>query len=53
MIYNSQYIRQKKLSRILGKELDTKLCGEGKCLFMLDLTNKNFICDDEISAFVD
>ena len=50
--YDEQFIRQKKLSRIVGQELEYPSKVVGICLFDLDKKNERFWCDyDEIWSF--
>ena len=52
MIYDKNFLRQMKLSRVLGTPLSYPEKVEGICLFQLDLKNQWFLCDyDEIWSF--
>jgi len=53
MLYDEQFLRQKKLARILDEELVYPTDFKGKCLFQQDYINHNFWCDyDEIWTFL-
>jgi hypothetical protein len=52
MLYDEQFLRQKKLARVLDEELVYPTDLKGKCLFQQDYINHNFWCDyDEIWSF--
>jgi hypothetical protein len=52
MIYDKNFVRQKKLARVLGTKLEYPKKIEGTYLFYQDLKNKWFRCDyDEIWSF--
>ncbi|MCK9416677.1 hypothetical protein M0Q97_08480 [Candidatus Dojkabacteria bacterium] len=53
MFYDEQFLRQKKLSRVLDEELIYPTEIKGKCLFELDYKNGDFWYDsDEIWSFL-
>ncbi len=49
--YDEQFIRQKKLSRIVGEEIIYPTEVKGICLFEHDMLNEFFFCDDYIWSF--
>ena len=53
MYYDPQFIRQKKLSRILGEEIEYPIRPTGICLFEQDYKNGYlFMNYDEITSFI-
>jgi len=53
MFYDEQFLRQKKLSRVLDEELIYPTEIKGKCLFELDYKNGDFWYDsDDIWTFL-
>jgi hypothetical protein len=54
MIYDKNFLRQMKLSRVLGTTLEYPSKVEGICLFQQDFKNQWFRCDyDEIWSFLE
>ena len=54
MIYDKNFLRQMKLSRVLGTKLEYPEKVEGICLFRQDLKNQDFRCDYyEIWSFLE
>jgi hypothetical protein len=52
MFYDEQFLRQKKLARVLNENIIYPKEVKGKCLFRQDYKNHNFWCDyDEIWSF--
>ena len=52
MIYDEQFLRQKKLTRVLNEDLIYPTEVKGRCLFRQDYKNHNFWCDyNEIWSF--
>ena len=47
MFYDINYVRQKKLAKLDGKEPPIKTDITGECLFQIDLKNSFFRCDYE------
>lgn len=53
MIYDNNFIRQRKLARVLGYEIETPKYNGEKCLFCHEFNNQWFNCDyDEIWTFL-
>ena len=51
MYYDPQFIRQKKLSRIVGEEIEYPSKLTGICLFGQDYKNGYLFMNDEITSF--
>ena len=52
MIYDEQFLRQRKLARVLNKEVVYPTKIKGKCLFEQDYKNEHFWCNDiEVWSF--
>jgi hypothetical protein len=52
MYKDDNYIRQKKLSRILNSNLEYPITAEGKCLFKLDFSNKKIMIHKSIMKYL-
>jgi len=52
MYKDGNYIRQKKLSRILNQEIKYPIIAEGKCLFQLDFSNKKIMIHKSIIKYL-
>ena len=52
MYKDDNYIRQKKLSRILNSKLEYPITAKGKCLFELDFWNKKIMIHKSIMKYL-
>jgi hypothetical protein len=54
MFYDENFLRQKKLSRVLDEVISYPTDVKGICLFEFDFKNKWFVCNDyEIWSFIE